>query len=77
MGGGKNREIRLSEGVFKFGVGSFVLGLIIFIGACGYSIYSALNVQKNAAIVREIQQASELQQEQILTISKKAASKPV
>ena len=59
-------------GVFKFGVASFFLGLIIFIGACGYSIYSALNVQRNAAIVREVQQASELQQEQILTISKKA-----
>lgn len=72
LGGGKNREIRLSEGVFKFGVASFFLGLIIFIGACGYSIYSALNVQRNAAIVREVQQASELQQEQILTISKKA-----
>ena len=74
LGGGKNREIRLSEGVFKFGVASFCLGLIIFIGACGYSIYSALNVQRNAAVVREIQQASELQQEQLLTISKKAAT---
>ncbi len=72
-GGGKNREIRLSDGLFKFGVVSFGLGLIIFIGACGYSIYSALNVQRNAAIVREIQQAGELQQEQLLTISKKAA----
>lgn len=72
-GGGKNREIRLSDGIFKFGVVSFGLGLIIFIGACGYSIYSALNVQRNAAIVREIQQAGELQQEQLLTISKKAA----
>ena len=46
LGGGKNREIRLSEGVFKFGVASFFLGLIIFVGACGYSIYSALNVQR-------------------------------
>ena len=72
-GGGKNRAIRLSDGLFKFGVVSVGLGLIIFIGACGYSIYSALNVQRNAAIVREIQQAGELQQEQLLTISKKAA----
>ena len=72
-GGGKNREIRLSDGLFKFGVVSFGLGLVIFIGTCGYSIYSALNVQRNAAIVREIQQAEELQQEQLLTISKKTA----
>ena len=73
-GGGKNREIRISDALFKFGVASFGVGLIIFIGACGYSIYSALNVQRNAAIVREIQQAEELQQEQLLSISKKAVT---
>lgn len=72
-GGGKNREVRLSEGLYKFGIATFFVGLIIFIGACGYSIYSALNVQRNAAIVSEIQQAEKLQQEQLLTISKKAA----
>ena len=71
-GGGKNREIKLSDGLFKFGVMTFFLGTAIFIGACGYSIYSALNVQRNAEIVREIQQAEELQQKQLLTISKKA-----
>ena len=73
-GGGKNREIRISDALFKFGVASFGVGLIIFIGACGYSIYSALNVQRNAAIVREIQQAEEIQQEQLLSISKKAVT---
>ena len=72
-GDGKVREIRLSAGLFKFGIATFFLGLIIFIGACGYSVYSALNVQRNAAIVREMQQAEELQQEQLLSISKKAA----
>ena len=72
-GGGKNREIRLGSGLYNFGVFTFFVGLIIFVGACGYSIYSALNVQRNAAIVRDIQQAEELQQQQLLSISKKAS----
>lgn len=72
-GGNKNREIRLSSGTFKFGVFTFFVGIMIFIGACGYSVYSALNVQRNAAIIRDLQQAEELQQEQLLSISKKAS----
>lgn len=71
-GGGKNREINLSEGLFKFGIFSLVIGLIIFVGSCGYSVYSALYKQRNADAVFEVQQAGELQQEQLLTISKKA-----
>ena len=47
-GGGKNREINLSSGMFKFGVTSAVIGSILFVGACGYSLYSALYKQKNA-----------------------------
>ena len=42
-GGGKNREIRLGSGLYNFGVFTFFVGLIIFVGACGYSIYSALS----------------------------------
>ena len=73
-GGGKVREIKLSPVLYKFGIASIFLALIILIGACGYSVYSALNFEKNAAVVREIQQAEEIQQEQLLTISKKAAT---
>ena len=72
-GGGKNREVRISSGLYNFGIFTFFVGLIIFIGTCGYSIYSFLNVQRNASIVQELQQAEQLQQEQLLTISKKAA----
>ena len=71
-GGGKNREINLSSGTFKFGVASVVLGAIIFVGSCGYSVYSALYKQRNADSVSEVQKANEIQQEQLLTISKKA-----
>ena len=70
--GGKNREIKLSAGLFKLGAVSLIIALIIFVGSCGYSIYSALNKQKNFEAVVEVQQANELQQEQLLTISKKA-----
>lgn len=72
-GGGKIREIRLSAGMFKAAVWSIIFALMALIGTGGYSVYSAMNVQRNAAIVREIQQAEELQQEQILNVSKKAA----
>ena len=72
-GGGKHREIKLSPMLYKIGIASIFLSLVILIGACGYSVYSALNHEKNAAAVREIQQAEEIQQEQLLTVSKKAA----
>ncbi len=71
-GGGKSREIKLSPGFFKFGIFSVVLSSILFVGACGYSVYSALYKQSNADSVSEVQQANEIQQEQLLTISKKA-----
>ena len=71
-GGGKNREINLSSGTFKFGIVSVVLGSMLFVGACGYSVYSALYKQKNADSVTEVQKANEIQQEQLLKVSKKA-----
>ena len=71
-GGGKNREINLSSGMFKFGVASAIIGSILFVGSCGYSLYSALYKQKNADSVVEVQKANEIQQEQLLKISKKA-----
>ena len=71
-GGGKNREINLSATAFKFGAVSILIGAIIFVGACGYSVYSALYKQKNFDSVAEVQKAAEIQQEQLLKISKKA-----
>ena len=73
-GGGKNLEINLSEKYFKLAIGSLTAGLIFFVGSLGYSVYSALNKNKNAEAVVEVQQAEELQQEQLLRISKKADS---
>ncbi len=71
-GGGKNREINLSPGLFKFAVASIVAGSLLLIGTGGYSVYSALHKQKNIESVLEIEKAGELRQEQILNLSKKA-----
>lgn len=73
-GGGRNRAIRLSAGLFNFGVMSAILGVFIFIGACGFAVYSALNSQQNTADLKEALRVGELQQEQLLTISKKASA---
>ncbi len=71
-GGGKERRINLSPGLFKFGAVSLALAGIIFVGSCGYSVYSAMHKQKNIEIVNEVEKAGEIRQEQILNLSKKA-----
>ena len=73
-GDGKSREIHLSKGMVNFCKFSLVAGAIIFIGSCGYSIYSFLNTQKNFDAVTEVEKAGEIRQEQILKLSKKADS---
>ena len=72
--GGKNRVIRLSSFAYNFGVMSAVAGIFLFIGAVGFAVYSALNFQQHVENLREIQRVGEMQQEQILTISKKAST---
>ena len=66
------RKITLSPKMFKFAIISLVTGSIMFIAAGGYSIYSLLNYKKNQASINEMQQSTELQQEQLLNLSKKA-----
>ena len=73
-GKGKRREIHLSAFAFNFGIFLIMISAFIFIGTCSYSVYSALHHQQNNEIVRSVQRAGELQQEQLLTISKKAVS---
>ena len=70
----KERRIILSSKMYKIAVTSLGLGTILFISACGYSIYSALNYHNNQAEINEMQQSTELQQGQLLTLSKKAAN---
>ena len=73
-GGDMERNIRLSSGMFRFGVASVVIGGLLLIATGAYSFYSTMKMQRDAATIQEIEQAAELRQEQLLTLSKKAAT---
>lgn len=73
-GGDKERTIKLSSGLFRFGVASVIIGGILLVGTAAFSCYSAFRMQRDAATIQEIQQAAELRQEQLYTLSKKAAT---
>ena len=70
----KRREIRLSAFAFNFGIFLIMFCGFIFIGTCSYSIYGILHHQQNLEIISEVQRAGEMQQEQLLSVSKKAAN---
>ena len=71
---GKDRKFTLTPKMYKFAITSLCLGTILFLGACGYSVYSFLNYRNNQAEIVEMQQSTELQQEQLLNLSKKATN---
>ena len=73
-GGDKERTIRLSSGMFRFGVASVIVGGLLLVGTAAFSFYSAMRMQRDAATINEIEQAAQLRQEQLLTLSKKAAT---
>ena len=70
----KDKKIVLSPKMYKLALISLGLGAILFLSACGYSIYSFLTYRNNQADIVEMQQSTQLQQEQLLTLSKKAAA---
>ena len=59
-GGDKERTIKLSSGMFRFGVASAIIGGILLIGTSAFSFYSAMRMQRDAAAINEIEQAAEL-----------------
>ena len=73
-GGDKERNIRLTSGMFRFGVASVIIGGLLLIATGAYSFYSTMKMQRDALTIQEIEQAAELRQEQLLTLSKKAAT---
>ena len=70
---GKERQIKLSSGMYKLGVSSAVIGALLFLAASGYSVYSIMTYKNNEASIMEMEQAGEKQQEQLLSLSKKAS----
>ncbi len=73
-GGDKERIIRLSSPMFRFAVASVIIAAILLVGTGAYSFYSTMRMQRDAATIQEVEQAAELRQEQLLTLSKKAAT---
>ena len=73
-GGDKERNIRLSSSMFRLGVASVLICGLLLIGTGAYSFYSTMRMQRDASTIQEIEQAAELRQEQLLTLSKKAAT---
>ena len=67
-GGDKERTIKLSSGMFRFGVASVIVGGILLVGTAAFSFYSAMKMQRDAATINEVEQAAELRQEQLLTL---------
>ena len=72
--GDKEYKLHLSAGMFTLGVAGFAVGAMLFVVACGYSVFNILNRQKNIDNISELQKAGEIRQEQLLNLSKKADS---
>ena len=69
---GDTKSIRLSERVLKYGIASVAAGALLFVGAFSYSVYSTFANQNGAAEIHELREVNNIQQEQLLQLSKKA-----
>ena len=73
-GGSRDRVIKLSSKMFRLGIASVIVGAGLLLITSAWAFYSSLRMQRDAATIREIEHAAELRQEQLLTLSKKAAT---
>ena len=71
-GGGKDRTFQLPAKMFKLGAASLAIAGLLLIGTAAFSFYSSMKIHRDAATIQEIEQAAEIRQEQLLTLSKKA-----
>ena len=70
----KPRIITLSPKMYKYGIASLVIGTLLLLGTGSYSVYSYMHYKSNNESVAKMEQSTKLQQEQLLTLSKKAAA---
>lgn len=68
------RSIRLPEKWVKCGIASAVAGALLLVGAFGYSTYTSYSLRNEAAQIERLQQVNNIQQEQLLQLSKRADS---
>ena len=66
------RSIRLPIRTIKYGATVICAGILLFVGAFGYSTYNASLLQKDQTELQELRQVNTLQQTQILQLSQKA-----
>lgn len=68
------RSIRLPARWLKYGAASLAAGALLFVGAFSYSAYSSYSLRTEAAQIEKLQEVNNIQQEQLLQLSKKANS---
>ncbi|MFA6850562.1 MAG: M23 family metallopeptidase [Selenomonadaceae bacterium] len=65
-------SIRLPIRMVKYGVASLCVGFLLFVGAFGYASYSVYATQNETVELNDLRQVNNIQQEQLLQLSKKA-----
>ncbi len=68
------KSIRLPKSMMKFALASLAVGALLFVGAVGYSVYSTFANRNRQAEIERLKDVNEIQQEQLLQLSKKASS---
>ncbi len=67
-------SLRLPANLLKYGLASIGIGAFLLVGACGYAVYSTFITRNDAAEIEELKHVNSIQQEQMLTLSKKATA---
>jgi murein DD-endopeptidase MepM/ murein hydrolase activator NlpD len=65
-------SIRLPIRLVKYGIVSLAVGLLLFVGAASFAVYSVFTTRNDATEIGDLRQVNGIQQEQMLQLSKKA-----
>ncbi len=65
-------SMRMPAWLLKYGLASLGIGAFLLVGACGYAVYSSFHAQSDAVEMEELRKVNNIQQEQLLQLSKKA-----
>lgn len=68
------RSIRLPIRTVKFAIASLCLGVLLFIGTFGYASYCMYTGERDKVEIGELRQVTNMQQEQLLLLAKKASA---
>ena len=72
--GDATHTVKLSAGLLKYGLVSLFVGLFLFVGAFGYAVYGNFRARSDAGEISELKQVNNIQQEQLLQLTKKAGA---